>query len=69
MSQKRNFVVLPDTERQRLNRIPMKYRAICPVCHKPYDMRFGYLVNGHLVCIDCVRNIISSTRLQHDEKN
>lgn len=33
--------------------IPLKERAICPECKKPFRMKEGTLIKGHLMCHDC----------------
>ena len=46
--------------------IPLKERALCPECHKPFRMNSGYNYNGHLICSECAHKLglkykISST--------
>lgn len=34
----------------------LKYRAICPLCGKVFDSREGELLDGSLVCPDCLKD-------------
>lgn len=33
----------------------LKYRAICPICNKTFNSKFGIIVDGKLVCPICSR--------------
>jgi len=46
----------------------LKYRAICPKCRKPYDIRRGEILNGVLMCSDCFKAIPYTTlEIKEDE--
>ena len=40
-----------------VNEIPLKERALCPECHKPFRMNSGMNYNGHLYCYECARKL------------
>ena len=31
----------------------LRYRAICPICKKPFDSRYGNIINGKVICSIC----------------
>lgn len=35
----------------------LKYRVICHVCNKPFDVRNGKNYYGHIICEDCYNKI------------
>ena len=39
--------------------LKLKYRAVCPMCHKPFDLRTGKPdpVYGTLCCPDCFKQL------------
>jgi len=35
----------------------LRYRAVCPICKKAFDIRTGKLYFGHLTCEDCYKKV------------
>lgn len=51
----------------------LKYRAICPYCKKPFDLRNEqFMLYGELICADCYHELpietIENTYNKRNEK-